>query len=988
MKIHFLGGSDEVGASCLLIEMAGQRLLVDAGIRVSPKARDGLSGELLPDLSPLSAGRLDAVLITHAHADHIGAVPLVLGAMPDVPAYATPATIGLMRVMLQDALRIMDTRSEQEGELPHYDEIQVAHLENSLRPVELHQPFFINGAVKVQYFRAGHIPGAASIYLESAEGSLLVSGDLSFSPMRATPIAEVPRLSPDVLILETTYGGRLHANRKAEELRLIDSITKIAEQGGRVLIPAFALGRAQEVALILDSAIANTQMPKIPVYLDGMARSITQVFAQHPTSLSDAQQQWLQKGEGMWRSSAIKAVKSTVERDQLVRTMQPAVIIASSGMLTGGASPVYAAQIVKEPASAIFITGYQDEESPGKALQKLAAAGGGTLQLDGKKHQVMCQVGTYSLSAHADENELTQYAVQLEPQRVYLVHGDENARERMQSLLRERQLNASLVRLGQVVEPLLESRQALGVLRAQGVGAGEPLTGEGLWQKLIEHDLAKATLSLAQVAQFWYGEADLGLVEIENCLRKSPLYFAPDWRDATAFKVRSPQQVEQHRERYGWIEQLGDLEGKLLVMQSGEQVPFLAVGKKVEGIQITAVSAQSPEFTTVVERVLGVLDNYPIPTSEDEYMILQRKLSQQEALVTAQSQEILSIVQIASLMDSVPRSLEVIAADFALDLSDPVAKSALIWRLLEFKANADFGKYSLSPRTTSGSSENPASDDLDFTSATTLIQQMIPSEARLRKVSGDQANRVISLRFDFPDVAVAHYQDLIRQCAVITGWQVLVHESVNNLALEAVARHLLPDLVATPSIYMDQRVVEVKLDPLPADWEGLRAMYRVETGFDLVSKSQAATNAVPSKLPVSIPHPRRQAMEINAAFERLRQQLTPLGLYKASLKEGTIVLSFITPELGQRHQALINDLADQVGYPLTIHPHPNQNDLIALVNQLCTQRGIKLKKNPSIQIAQRSLVISPVTTLDATTVEELQAVFEQQTAYQVVVKVS
>jgi predicted metal-dependent RNase len=121
MNIHFLGGSDEVGASCILLELGGQRILVDAGIRVSPKARDGLPGELLPDLSPLNAGKLDAVIITHAHADHIGAIPLVLGSLPDTPVYTTPATMSLMSVMFRDALRIMDSRLEAEGELPTYD---------------------------------------------------------------------------------------------------------------------------------------------------------------------------------------------------------------------------------------------------------------------------------------------------------------------------------------------------------------------------------------------------------------------------------------------------------------------------------------------------------------------------------------------------------------------------------------------------------------------------------------------------------------------------------------------------------------------------------------------------------------------------------------------------------------------------------------------------------------------------------------------------
>jgi Cft2 family RNA processing exonuclease len=452
MNIHFLGGSDEVGASCILLELGGQRILVDAGIRVSPKARDGLPGELLPDLSPLNVGKLDAVIITHAHADHIGAIPLVLGSLPDTPVYTTPATMSLMSVMFRDALRIMDSRLEAEGELPTYDVLQVQRVENAARPTDLRQEFSINGAVNVTFYRAGHIPGAVSVFLQADEGTVLVSGDLSFSPMRATPEAEIPPVKPDALILETTYGGRLHANRRAEEQRLIDSVSRVIERGGRVLIPAFALGRAQEVALILDHAIQKKKLPAVPVYLDGMTRSITQVFERFPDYLSRELTKHLEDNLNLFRTDAVQFVQSRQQREELAMNLSPSVVISSSGMLTGGASPYYAQYVVKDPNSAIFITGYQDEESPGRLLQNLAAEGGGTITLYGKKFQVECEIGTYSLSAHADENELTQFAAQLEPDRVFLVHGDPMARERMRDLLRQRKLSVYLPRLGEMVK--------------------------------------------------------------------------------------------------------------------------------------------------------------------------------------------------------------------------------------------------------------------------------------------------------------------------------------------------------------------------------------------------------------------------------------------------------------------------------------------------------------------------------------------------------
>ena len=986
MKIHFLGGSDEVGASCLLIEMAGQRLLVDAGIRVSPKARDGLSGELLPDLAPLNEGALDAVLITHAHADHIGAVPLVLGAMPDIPAYATPATIDLMNVMMADALRIMTSRSEQEGELPSYDQIQVEHLERALRPVDLREPFFINGAVRVQYFRAGHIPGAASIFLESEDGSLLISGDLSFSPMRATPIAEIPRINPDVLILETTYGGKLHANRAAEEKRLVGAITEITQNGGRVLIPAFALGRAQEVALILDKAVAAGEMPKIPVYMDGMTRSITQVFQKHPDYLSRELKKHIEKENSMWRGDAVRYVQSTAQRMEIAHNPTPCVIVASSGMLTGGASPVYAEHIIKEPQSAIFITGYQDEEAPGRMLQRLAADGGGTIILNGKKHSVACRVGTYSLSAHADENELTQYAAQLEPQQIYLVHGDGGARQRIDDLLRERGLNARQPILGQVIEPAIEIKSYLKALAARGVGTGLDLSADALWEKLLAHDLGKSTLHREQVATFWYGDNVPPAPATDALLNANPLYFAPDWRDSARFKIQSTKQVEERRTRFTWIEHISPVEGKLLLMQDSKNKPYLAVGRGFFYDQIKVITASQTDQGTLADRVVMVSDTWRVDLPENDHgeaiIAIQNGLKQLEIQISAAGKPLLTLAQIAQITDGQPRSLEAIAQGYDLALDNPEAWMTLAWRLLEFKAAHEMGQFILRPRTAGGKLDSD--EDVDFNTARQLISQIIPSDARLRKISGNQSAKKITLRFDFPEVAAQHYRDLIDSVAAVTGWEIEVHPSINNLALTEILRKLLPGYKEAPSVHAARKAVEIKIEP-PDNFEEIRETYQQQTGFDLEIKGVKKI-AAPTQISTALPPASSEPLEINAAYAILKDALEPQGLYKVGLKGNAIVLSFITPELGARHQNLIDSLARQVGYPLAIHPHPNQNELINVILELCAEEGIALRKNPSIRIDERAVQIEPEDSISPETAELLAGAFEKATAYGVRIK--
>ena len=768
MKIHFLGGSDEVGASCILLEIGGQRILVDAGIRVSPKARDGLSGELLPDLSIVNEGKLDAVIVTHAHADHIGAVPLVLGSLPDTPVYTTPATISLMSVMFRDALRIMDSRLEAEGELPTYDALQVQRVESSVRATDLKQEFSINGAVNVTFFRAGHIPGAVSVFLQADEGSILVSGDLSFSPMRATPEAEIPSVKPDALILETTYGGKLHANRRAEEQRLIDSVTRVIERGGRVLIPAFALGRAQEVALILDAALQKKKMPGVPVYMDGMTRSITQVFERFPDYLSRGLGKHLEDHMSIFRTNAIQFVKSRAEREELAMNITPSVVISSSGMLTGGASPFYAQYVVKDPNSAIFITGYQDEESPGRALQTLAEKNEGYLILYGKKYDVNCEVGTYSLSAHADENELTQFAAQLEPDRVFLVHGDPMARARMRDLLRQRRLSVHLPRLGEMV----------------------------------------------------------------------------------------------------------DYEGKKVL------------GRRKD----------VPSTTTVVT---------PPITSLDE-------------------------------LDS---------------------------RLPIFNLEGE----------------------VFVRNARKAIRRMLPPETGLRKMTFNKNEKVLKFNFDFPDIAKKKYEGQMAQIGELLGWSVEMNKGVNQGALNTIAKRMLPHMIGRASVHMAEGVVEIRVKGKPENWREIQDEFQAETGFRLLMKGTDRDRT--AKIEVIDPGS-EDRLEINEAYAIIKMSLRDHGLYKAGLKNNVIVLSFITPEQGYTLEEEIKNLAEQTGYPLDIHPHPNQHELIMLVNELCAENDIDLIRNPSVLIGQEIVLIEPNEAIPPDVAAQMQDAFREKTAWNMKIKLA
>src|SRR3972149_6056478 len=198
MKIAFLGGADEVGASGIVVEPSGRRVLVDCGIRPSPKAHAGLAADQLPDLSQIesSSGKLDAVLVTHAHTDHTGALELVVERYPEAPVYATTPTLALTRVLHQDARRIMQSRLDEEGELPLFDDIAVQRLMAAMVPVPFKMRLAVADGLAATFFPAGHIAGAAMIGLESDEGRLLVSGDISISPQRTVDGTRTPAFPP------------------------------------------------------------------------------------------------------------------------------------------------------------------------------------------------------------------------------------------------------------------------------------------------------------------------------------------------------------------------------------------------------------------------------------------------------------------------------------------------------------------------------------------------------------------------------------------------------------------------------------------------------------------------------------------------------------------------------------------------------------------------------------------------------------------------
>jgi Cft2 family RNA processing exonuclease len=902
MKFTFLGGADEVGASGILVEISGRRLLVDCGIRPSPKARDGLAGDQLPDLSLLErAGGVDAVLATHAHTDHTGALELILERLPGAPVYATAPTVALVRVLHQDARRIMQTRLEEEGELPLFDEVAVERLMAAFEAVPFHERVSLGEGLAATFYPAGHIAGAAMIGLESDEGRVLISGDLSLSPQRTVSAAKLPPFEPDVLVLESTYGGRLHANRAVQERRMVEVVGEVTQAGGKVLIPAFALGRAQEVLLILREFQRRGELPAVPVWADGMVRSVCQVY----TAFQETLPLPLQEQGADFFTGAVRAVQSSEQRNALLWQADPAVIVSSSGMLAGGPSTAYARALAGQPQHAILLTGYQDEESPGRRLQEMAEKGRGALWLGKDKVDVQCRLGSYSLSAHADEGQLISLVETLNPEHVVLVHGDETARGSLARALEERKRITHLPKAGQTLTFSFETARAAIARSSAKLG---PLDATALWREVA--GTAGGYFSLKELARAWWGDAfeQPQLDELAAALALDDLYFAVDPRREGVYRARHPAQVEAAQLRRERMPALGHLPGQWLSLRRAGSSAVL----------VRCVS-------------LG-RDHFLVETDEGEWE-------------QAWPEDLLEVYGAERPDESV--------------LPAPIS--------------------------------SPGAAGMEPNQALALARQKLPPESRLRKAGYRLDQHTLVLTFDFPTAAVERYASEIAALETETGWKVEIPPEANQNALFALAAEVLPPgwkVIKGPALHRQERRVALTAVPAPGraapGVEQARRRFREESGFDL----DLAVTAAPHPAPLHaqpLPGTPGAPWEINAAYASIRAGLEGSSLYRTSLKDGEILLSFISPQVGERYREQIEQLEKQVGWRLRIHPQSNQGAVVEALQAIFTREGVRILKGPGIYLERSEVAVTAANLPEEDRQGEIAVEFLERTGFKLLI---
>lgn len=974
MKLTFLGGADEVGASCTLVEIAGKKLLIDAGIRISPKSNRGIANDQLPDLQPITeAGGPDYILVTHAHTDHTGALPLVMEQYPYTPVLMTRPTEALTRVLQKDALKIMGSKSDEEGELPLFDEVSVNRLLDAVQLVEFNQAIKLGEGLQVTYHVAGHIAGAAMLVLESSEGTLVMSGDISKSPQRTVKSVEVPRIKADALVLESTYGGRLHANRVAEEKRLIQNLKRITGRGGKVLIPAFALGRSQELVQIIHAFADEID---VPVFVDGMVRSVCDAYARFADLLPEKTVR-MAGDEHLFFRGRVKPVRSRDQRSQIGMSTEPLIVVASSGMLTGGASVFYAKEFASDERNAILLTGYQDEESPGRFLQQVMRDKNKgetpTLRLGKERVKLRCEIDTYSLSAHGDESELINVAEAFGASQIMLVHGDEGARHSLATGLRQRQKVVITPRIGtERTFSFQEKPWAIGA----GVKSGNK-TGsvdlKTLWESLKSQ--AGSYFSARELAQVWWGEAsrEKELQELLN--QQENIYFSADWRDKRTFLIRSEEQIYRTQRQRAIMLANPDIVGKLIILRNSNDQPRLGLVKSadIDSFDATVQNAKGTHYPA--DALLWVIGKWEgvegVQGSIRTQMtaILKNARAHMDAIIPFNMRKHLVDNELTVLPDSLlPEELPD-GVDYQTAITSIVLALA--------KDGATLEQNGLKPqraRETGPLEQNEARD---------LALSMFPEEANLRKVGMEMHRQRLLLSFDFPQAAERLYGDVIEDLIDQSGWDVKIRPQVNQQALSIALENLLPDearISKGPSYFMDKRAVEAEVTGVDAeDIRDIEIEFLRVTDFKLSLSQRVETDAPQLE---NIELAEGEKIEINQAYAVVRQALEPLGLYKTGLKQGHILLTFVSPQLGERHLDTIRELSKKTGYQMNIHPHPNQQKIGEIVRKLAHDAGWNITKGPSLYIDRATVGISLGDTPSEEKIAEVNEKLNEQTAFQ------
>jgi metallo-beta-lactamase family protein len=441
--LRFLGGAGTVTGSKYLVQTPRGELLLDCGLFQGRKDLRLRNWEKLD----FDVRRLDAIVLSHAHIDHSGYLPLMVRHGYSGPVYCSPGTASLLHALLPDSAKLQEEdaeRANRRGYSKHHPALPLYTSEDAEAALELLETraygkaFEVMRGATLRFHRAGHILGSCSIELE-LEGrrptTLVFSGDLG---RWDRPILRDPELVPraDVLLVESTYGDRRHGANAADELARV--VTEAAERGGALVIPSFAVGRTQELIWTLRTLEEQRRIPALPLFVDSpLALAVTEAYCRHDEDHDEEMKARSDAEHCPLCNRQYFALRTREESKALNRLRGPLIILSASGMATGGRVLHHLAQRLPDERTTVLLPGYQAAGTRGRALQEGAAH----VRIHGQDIPVRAAIETLDVfSAHADQEEILRWLRGFEhaPRATYAVHGEPEAAEGLVAAIRER----------------------------------------------------------------------------------------------------------------------------------------------------------------------------------------------------------------------------------------------------------------------------------------------------------------------------------------------------------------------------------------------------------------------------------------------------------------------------------------------------------------------------------------------------------------------
>ncbi|MFA5763309.1 MAG: MBL fold metallo-hydrolase [archaeon] len=401
-----LGACEEVGRSAFVLDF-GQKFLLDFGLKLSPTGIE----------YPLEIKEnIRAAIISHAHLDHSGYLPYFY-TKSETLSFMTKSTLEIADILWQDSIKI----AEFEGLAPQYSktDIERTHKHNFIMPYK--KEMHLDNQTSLEFFDAGHILGSALTKINYGEKSFLYTGDFKVEETQLHIGADMNVGKIDYVLIESTYGDREHPNRKDVEKRLCESVQSTVDNGGWAIIPAFAVGRSQELVDILTGYGIQAD-----IWLDGMGKKVANLYLDNSDLIKNPKK--LKQG-----MTQVKWVKGQGDRKKILKS--PCVIITTSGMMKGGPVVGYAQQLMNDPRTKIHLSGYQAIQTPGRMLQDEGKLPYGKEEAPIK---VNCKYEKYDLSAHPGQEEMIGALKKWSPKKIFIVHGDKDVMPVFKKTIEER----------------------------------------------------------------------------------------------------------------------------------------------------------------------------------------------------------------------------------------------------------------------------------------------------------------------------------------------------------------------------------------------------------------------------------------------------------------------------------------------------------------------------------------------------------------------